>query len=108
MNFLLEAPSVDTLAFGAQIVLIGMLTVFAVLGTIWACLTVFKIVFHDLPEKKKEKITIAERVEENTVETVDYAADDNEIIAVIAAAIAAAENDSPAGSKFRVVSFRRR
>ena len=64
MNFLLntdlnntklyDAPT-EILGLGGQVVLIGMLTVFAVLGLLWACLTVFKIVFHDIPAKKSGK-----------------------------------------------------
>lgn len=108
MNFLLKAPSGETLLFGGQIVLIGMVTIFAVLGLIWACLTIFKIVFHDLPNKKSQSAVPVERIEEETPKAEVYTADDNEIIAVIAAAIAAAESESPACAKFRVVSFRRR
>ena len=68
MNFLLTVgPSeykdkiietrgfLETLGFGGQMLLQGMLTVFAVLVIIWGALVLFKLIFHDLPEKRKAK-----------------------------------------------------
>ena len=98
----------ETFLFGGQIVLIGMVTVFAVLGLLFACLTVFKIVFHDMPSRKKEKVLQKEVVDDVADEDTYSVTDDSEIIAVIAAAIAAAESESDNGTKFRVVSFRRK
>ncbi len=94
----------SALLFGLSIVLIGMLTVFAVLIILWIFLTLFKVVFHDLPEKRKnnEKAII---IEESTVDTTSIKSD-SEIIAVIAAAIAMAESEND-GMKFKVVSFKR-
>ena len=107
MNFILDAQSGVDLAFGGEVVLVGVGTVFAVLGIIWACLTVFKIVFYDAQHKKSAD-TVADVkavVEEKAAVTASN--NDDEIIAVIAAAIAAAESES-SGLKFRVVSFRRK
>ena len=116
MNFLLNAdinsmklsdsPS-EILALGGQVVLIGILTVFSVLGLLWACLTVFKIVFHDMPNKKTHKPVTEKEVVESFVAPEPVASQDEEIVAVIAAAIAAAESESGGLVKFRVVSFRR-
>ena len=106
MNFLLAVDG-ETLVFGAQVVLIGMVTVFAVLGILFACLTIFKFVFHDLHNKEKAKIVPDESPREFVATPVVQKTDDDEIIAVIAAAIAAAESEMP-GLKFRVVSFRRK
>ena len=116
MNFLLnadlngmklsDAPS-EILGLGGQVVLIGMLTVFSVLGLLWACLTAFKIVFHDIPAKKAKKVVAEKTVVESIAEPVSVDSQDEEIVAVIAAAIAMAESESDAGIKFRVVSFRR-
>ena len=93
--------------FGGAMVLIGMLTVFTVLCLLWACLVVFKIVFHDLPEKRAKKLA------DKTVDLVEavpvaenVTSQDDEIVAVIAAAIAMAESES-SGIKFKVVSFKR-
>ena len=92
--------------FGGAMVLIGMATVFAVLCLLWACLVVFKIVFHDLPEKRKNNAVAVEEVMESApVSAVEYS-DDEEIVAVIAAAIAMAESES-SETKFKVVSFKR-
>ena len=96
----------NVLIFGGAVLLIGIVTVFAVLCLLWLFLVGFRIVFYDLPEKRAKKnassdVVTTDETSDNTVE-----ADDTEIIAVIAAAIAMAESDSD-GSKFRVVSFKR-
>ena len=93
------------LAFGGTMLLIGMATVFAVLSLLWICLTLFKVFFHDLPEKRAKKA--APVISETVSESNDKADVEGEIVAVIAAAIAMAESESD-GIKFRVVSFRRK
>ena len=94
----------SALAFGGAILLIGMLTVFSVLVILWGCLTLFKLFFHDLPAKKKAETKSVE-VAPAPVAPAPVSNDD-EIVAVIAAAIAAAESEC-SGLKFRVVSFKR-
>lgn len=117
MNFLLDVnfnqsiyesgnPG-EALIFGLQVFLIGIVTVFSVLCVIWACLAIFKLVLHDLPERKKNR-----RVDDTPVASVEeapivYYGSDDEIVAVIAAAIAAAESEC-SDVKYRVVSFRRK
>lgn len=103
-HLLSEVGFLDTLTFGLQMLLIGMVAVFAVLGLLWFCLYVFRLVFHDLPAKKATEVP-AEKSEPAPV--VASVSGDDEIVAVIAAAIAAAESEN-AGLKFRVVSFRRK
>jgi sodium pump decarboxylase gamma subunit len=90
--------------FGGAMVLIGMATIFAVLCLLWGCLAIFKLVFHDLPAKRAEKV-VAEAAP--TVVVEQTTSNDDEIIAVIAAAIAMAESEA-SGTKFRVVSFKRK
>ena len=95
----------DALVFGASMLLIGVVAVFAVLCILWLFLAVFKLVLHDLPKKRLANkaapiITVSESVVESP--TVD----EGELIAVISAAVAMAESDN-SGMKFRVVSFRR-
>ena len=92
--------------FGGSMVLIGMATIFAVLCLLWACLALFKVVFHDLPEKRKLEKSVAEETQ-ITAPAPTVANADDEIVAVIAAAIAMAESES-SGLKFRVVSFKRK
>ena len=89
--------------FGGAMVLIGMATIFAVLCLLWGCLAIFKIVFHDLPEKKAAKAVVEA---EAPVAAASTASSDDEIVAVIAAAIAMAESEA-SDTKFRVVSFKR-
>ena len=94
----------DAALFGGAMVLIGMGTIFAVLCLLWGCLEIFKLVFHDLPAKKatKEKV-----IETAPAVVVEKQTSDDEIVAVLAAAIAMAESEE-SGLKFRVVSFKRK
>ena len=96
----------DALLFGGAIMLIGMMTIFLILCLLWLCLVLFKVAFHDLPEKRlvKKQMAAALAVTESNEDT--SIADEGEIIAVITAAIAMAESEN-SGLKFRVVSFKR-
>ncbi|MBQ8371992.1 MAG: OadG family protein [Clostridia bacterium] len=95
----------ETVGFGAQMVLIGMVTVFAVLFILWGILLLFKFFFHDLGNKKPAKEAEPAPVLNTKVAPVYN--ESEEIVAVIAAAIAMAESES-GGIKFRVVSFKRK
>ena len=95
----------EALGFGGQMLLIGMLAIFSVLGIIWALLTVFKMVFTNIDKKEKPK-EVKEEVSAPAPAPV-YTAD-AEIVAVLAAAIAMSETESGNNLKFRVVSFRRK
>ena len=118
MNFLLEITKddysskiidtkgfIETLGFGGQMVLLGMATVFAVLAIIWVCLTIFKFAFQEKPKSNKKAVEEAPAVVEPV--PVARSSQDEEIVAVIAAAIAMAESEN-AGLKFKVVSFKRK
>ena len=108
MNFLLEVTDytkpvenlLDRLTFGGSMLLIGVGIVFLSLIVIWGVLSLFKVVFKN-GDKKEEKVEHLVAVQE------EVACNEEEIIAVIAAAIAAAESESN-GLKFKVVSFRRK
>lgn len=93
------------LSFGGTMLLIGMATIFAVLILLWLCLILFRVFFYDIPEKKA-KAAVAIPVAP-VQETVIQETSDAEIVAVIAAAIAMAESES-FGTKFNVVSFKRK
>ena len=96
----------DAWAYGGAMLLIGMLTIFSVLCLLWLCLVLFKVVFHDLPEKRSAKAAAAAPVV--AVQNDDVSeTNDSEIVAVIAAAIAMAESEAN-GVKFKVVSFKRK
>ena len=99
----------QALGYGGFMLLVGMATVFAVLCTLWICLVLFKLGFHDLPEKRKAKALASKVAEAAPVATVTNEQEglSGEIVAAIAAAIAMAESES-SGIKFRVVSFRRK
>ena len=116
MNFLLEfskeqftqknLPFSDVFTSGGMVFITGMLTVFAVLGILWIALMVFKFFFHDLAHSEKKIKT--EKPAPAPVSNAPVASDDNELVAVIAAAIAMAESECGGSTKFRVVSFKRK
>ena len=96
----------EKLVYGGQMLLIGLATVFAVLVLLMICLFIFKAVFHDIPKARQNAPVTAKSVE--VVEPTHVVKDNSEeIVAVIAAAIAAAESES-SGLKFKVVSFKRK
>ena len=94
----------ETLGFGGQMLLLGMGTVFAVLCLLWLSLYVFKLAFHKSDNTAEKKTEDSVSV---TEELPPEAENDDEIIAVLAAAVAMAESENN-GAKFRVVSFRRK
>ncbi len=120
----LTKPLADRISVGLEVALLGMLVVFAVLGLIFAILTLFRVVFYDLPKKRAGDITpkALETVTEPPVipkkqrtapiaptPTPAAAGDDPALIAVITAAVAAymqAEGKAP--GSFRVVSFKKK
>ena len=103
------AFSAERLALAGEMTLIGMGMIFAVLGLLWAVLAVFKLVFaRPKKEKKTEAPAIAPAVVDEAV--VEEVANDDELVAVITAAVAAymaQEEPEVAQGGFRVVSFRR-
>lgn len=108
MNLLTEISfdtfSLDKIINGGVIAIIGLLVVFFVLATIWLILLSFNLIFNKLSVGKKKSDEITQNIE--PVITAQPKVSDEEIIAVIAAAIAMAESEAP-GSTFRVVSFKR-
>lgn len=100
-----ELDFTDALSYGGEMFLIGMATVFAVLGVIFLCLVLFKVVFTNLEAKGAK---VEKKVEAPVAPAPAPVSNDAEIVAVIAAAIAMAESESGNDTKFRVVSFRRK
>ena len=95
----------EKLVYGGQMLLLGLGAVFSVLCIIFLCLTIFKFVFtkNSTPKAKAEPtpVVVAPKQTVNTQK-------DEEIVAVIAAAIAMAENEFGGNKQFRVVSFKRK
>ena len=103
-NILKEYGPMETLLFGGKILLIGVLAVFAVLSLIWFALSIFNKVFAKQPVQK----TVAPvKVSAPVAPAPKAVASNDEIVAVIAAAIAMAESEG-SGAKYRVVSFKRK
>ncbi len=94
----------ERILYGLQMLLVGMVIVFAVLALLWLSLEISGRIFKKLSGKAKPA------VEKKKVEPVAVAAapaaDDGELIAVLTAAVAAME--SAPGARFRVVSFKRK
>ncbi len=113
MNYLLPILEVQTNApidgfgerilYGLQMLLIGMLIVFAVLILLWLSLEISGRIFKNLADKAKP---VAEKKAEPAAVAAAPASDDAELIAVLTAAVAAMQ--SAPGARFRVVSFRRK
>ena len=96
--------SFDKIIDGGIVAIIGLSVVFLVLALIWMLLLCFNLVFNKLSFGNKKSDEITHDVA--PVVTVQPTTTDQEIVAVISAAIAMAESEAP-GTKFRVVSFKR-
>lgn len=109
----------ETLTMMWQTPLLGMGMIFAVLSILWGILALMKfIMVGKSPKAKKEEkpSAIAEVIEESVAVTDDAPeafneTDDGELVAIIAAAVAAYRESEGLGEEytggFRVVSFRR-
>lgn len=95
----------EILSYGSQMLLIGLAAVFAVLIIILLFIKLLQFFLggHSA-DKTATKAIAPTQVEAKAVQNTAL---DEEIVAVIAAAIACAEAES-GGIKFRVVSFRKR
>ena len=104
----------DRLSAAGQVVLLGMLAVFAVLALLWVVLAIMGKFFTKTPAQKSSKKTEAPAVETpavtETAQVAEDTANDEEIVAAITAAITLmleAENAPGTSKGFRVVSFKR-
>lgn len=94
-------PLAEKLAIGWKVALMGIGIVFFVLALLWGCLELFRVIFYDLPNKKKKDLPKAEALPETEMPEENG----EELIAAITAAIAVVTGEKP--SSFRVVSFRK-
>ena len=109
------AFSPDRLALAGQMTLIGMGMIFSVLAILWAVLAIFKLVFarpqgKKVKTEKKVEPAPAPVAEPTPVVAPVTAQNDDELVAVITAAVAAyiaTEEPNAYQGGFRVVSFRR-
>lgn len=104
--------SADAWKEAGQMTLMGMLMIFSVLGALWGVLAIFKLIFAGKTAKAKaEKSSPAPVKIEEKADVVEPSASNDELIAVITAAVAAYMAEENGGevstSGFRVVSFRR-
>lgn len=111
-----KMPIGERVTYALQVSLIGMLAVFAVLTIIWGALVLMRIVIEAITKQKNKKNkgsdTNEPAVEASAEEasSVDY--DDEQLVAVITAAVAAAraeeaKKDGRTAGGFRVVLFKR-
>ena len=106
-------------SYALQGTVTGMLMIFAVLGLLAGIVSLSKVVFYDIPNKKSEKSksneTVISAEPQSTVDATDVVVaneeNDTELAAVITAAIAAMldtqEYANEFKSGFKVVSFKR-
>lgn len=114
LNFLTAAPLPDNmggkLGYGLQVTLLGMLIVFAVLIIIMLVIYLFQLIFYNIPQMRrkameKKKASAPEPAAESA--PVHAEEDDTQLIAVLAAAVAAYTGEEPTTSRYRIRSFRR-
>ncbi len=86
----------ESLALGGQTAFVGLATVFAVLIILMLVLAVMKYIFYTVPNKKAQpKAAEAQSVTaEETAEEPESEMDNDELVAVITAAVAASLNTS--------------
>lgn len=104
-----EVPEdlLQRLWYGLKIAFLGMGIVFAILLIIMAVLYLFQYFFYTLPKRKKTEAETAVQQDAPAELTVVSEEDNEELIAVISAAVAAYyEKESPK-SKYRIRAFRR-
>lgn len=122
MIYLLTAngmPMGERVAYAFRMLVVGLGMVFVVLAILWGVLALSRVVFYDMPRRRREEEIAEHKTEAKTAPTpiavpvapapVAPARNNDVLIAVITAAISAAmaeEGSVPAGG-FRVVSFRR-
>lgn len=99
----------ERLGLGFQTLLLGMLTIFAILFIIYILILVLGKAMTAAKKGKKSKkkdVVVTEKASEPTANTVSpiSANNDEELVAVIAAAISAYTKEP--STKFRVVSFK--
>lgn len=101
----------DRLGLGFQTLLLGMLTIFAILFIIYIIIWILGKVMSVSKNKEKSKSKGASDINENTVVAPPSGASESskdknneELVAVIAAAVSAYTGEP--SSKFRVVSFK--
>ena len=104
VNFNEKMSFGDGVAYGLQMLLVGMLIVFSVLALLWLALEISGSIFRKLSGQAKP--AAEKKVEPAPAAPVAAVADETELIAVLTAAIAAMES-APA-ARFRVVSCKRK
>lgn len=120
MIYLLTAnnmPMDERLGYALRMLIVGLGMVFVVLALLWGVLELSRVVFYDMPRRRREEEIEAAHSKAAPAPVAPTPApvpaapaqNDDVLIAVITAAISAAmaeEGTVPAGG-FRVVSFRR-
>ncbi|MBE6687980.1 MAG: hypothetical protein E7588_01740 [Ruminococcaceae bacterium] len=111
MLYLAENASVfEKLGYGFKIMLLGMGTVFSILLILFLVLTIFRLVFASKPQNKANKVVVNNKPENKplTVAVSDASPheDENELVAVIMAAVYAASGAAP--GTLRMISCKKR
>lgn len=111
-----KMPIGERVTYALQVSLIGMLAIFSVLTIIWGALVLMRIVIEAITKQKNKKNKGSD-IDEPVIEAPAEAAspvdsDDEQLVAVITAAVATtraeeAKKDGRTAAGFRVVSFKR-
>lgn len=113
MTDVTQMGPLESFMVGVPVLVVGLAIVFAVLIILWGVLELFRIIFYEAPKKKAEAAKQAKKVEvvkaepkiEAPAAPAAPAEDEEELVAVLMAAIAASMGTSAGG--LRIKSFRR-
>lgn len=110
-------PMSERVAYAFRMLVVGLGMVFVVLAILWAVLVLSRVIFYDMPKRRREeeietahgKVAPVPVAPTPAPAPVVTAQSNDVLIAVITAAISAAmaEDESAPVGGFRVVSFRR-
>lgn len=91
----------EALSTGGKVTVLGLAIVFAVLVVLMLILMLFKVIFYKDPQKQKNKA----QSEESKLQSVEPQINEEELIAVLTAAVAASLNTST--YNLNIKSYRR-
>ena len=109
-NYPVPEDAGGKLVYGLQVTAIGLLTVFAVLAILMVIVYLFRLFFYTIPMRKNNKAKESEaKADEPAAAVIADSEDEDEIAAVIAAAVAAIYEPSQVSvrQKYKIKSFKR-
>ena len=112
MNYLATAAQLPDsvggkVSYGLQTTLIGMLIVFSVLVLIMLVIYLFQLIFYNIPKWAARKKSAVPQADEAVPSAPADTQSEEELVAVLSAAVASYLGGETASSRYRIRSFRR-